>query len=205
MEKADLLPYTYYSDDTSRKIEELLQKDIMLVECRVKRRRMVGDSDSDPFILLDPQGTELVSFDQYELDTLEEPQLLSYIKVRKELRLVENSDEISIIIPIVLVSLFSTLLIVTALFPVMLTNLVFVFILLALPILATISGYFASKRWKSSMFFRKELLVSVFKENPTFLDSLRLLAEKSTTKGWKKKVYRREVQYYEHMISELES
>jgi hypothetical protein len=183
----------------------MIQEDLMLEEYKVRRRRMAQVHDMDPFIVQDPQDNEVVHLERYEIDALERAQLLSYIKARKEIELIESSDEVTLIIPILFASLFATLLIVIALNPVLVINPLFIAVLVLLPVLATSSGYFAYGRAKSSMFFNNELLAAIIKENPTFLDSLRLLADKSTAKDWKKKEYRREVQYYENMLSRLDS
>ncbi len=202
---ADLPPYTYYSDERTRQLEELIRKDLILAECRVKRRRTARNQDLDPFIVLDSRDNELVNLDQCEIDVLEDTQLLSYIKTRKEIEQVEGSDDLIIIIPVLFASLFVTQLIVTALIPTLRANLVFICLLALFPVLGILSGYLVYGRVKTSSYFNRELLAAIIKENPTFLDSLRLLANQVTVTGWKKQGYRREIQYYEEMIAKLDS
>lgn len=205
MERSDLPLYTYYIDNKSKQLEGMLQNDIMFAEHKVKRRMIGGSQDSDPYIVLDPQDRKLVCIDECEIEMLDDSQLLSLIKVRKERNLIEDSQGVILVIPSLFLALFVTLLIVSALLPSLLGNPIILFMLSALLILAVISGYLAHRRLNSLMFFNRELLVSTINENPTFLESLRLLVESSSTKGWKKEEYRRELQYYEEVLSRINS
>lgn len=202
VELSDLPLYTLYRDSKSRQLEEMLQNDLILVEHKVKRRRISRNPDSDPYVVFDPQDNELVRLDDDEIDALEGPRLFSFIKVRKELNMLEESQGTILIVPSLFLTLFITFLIVIALFPSLLDISVVIIVLSTLLILSIIPGYLAYRRVKSLMFFNRELVVTILNENPSFLESLRLLVD-SSAKGWKKEEYRREFQYYEDALSRI--
>jgi hypothetical protein len=83
VDPSDLEWGTYYKDEKCKELERILQNDSKYAECEVKRTHWVDES-SDPFLVLDENGEEIVMLERWEVYTLSGAELFPYIEVQRK-------------------------------------------------------------------------------------------------------------------------
>jgi hypothetical protein len=88
---ADMEEYTQYRDKSCQELEGILTKDSRFEGCIVKRVRMEKTAPElkDPFDIQSVDGEHIAWFYEWEMNTLDGPEILSYLDVerRKEQKL----------------------------------------------------------------------------------------------------------------------
>ena len=84
MDLVDIEDHTEYRDQKCEKLEKMLTKDPNFEGCVVKRLRLQKEAPElkDPFDIQDPDGTHVVWFYDWEMQILDEPEVLSYLEVQ---------------------------------------------------------------------------------------------------------------------------
>ena len=79
---SDLSFGTYYRDDKCEELEESIRNDPKYAECAVKRLYWDVPIDQSPFAILDKNGDEIMMLERWEVDAMNDSEILSFIEVQ---------------------------------------------------------------------------------------------------------------------------
>jgi hypothetical protein len=200
---SDLEEMAYYIDERSKDLEVMLKNDSGFSECRVKRQHWGGDGEYDTFVIQDKEGNDLHSLDIWEVEALNDSELLSIINANIQREPLEYSGSTFLLIVLsIFTTPFATVFPIMALInpsnpknPITITIGFLAFLILFL----YVSMYF--KRRGMMISEKRRIDLTAAQENSTFLAALQKLASEIYKDKWKYEEYRKRLEFVEDVLS----
>ncbi|MFW9768845.1 MAG: hypothetical protein ACFFF9_11545 [Candidatus Thorarchaeota archaeon] len=201
---SDLTELAYYIDKRCNDFEKMLEANPKYAEYTVKRQHFGEDWQLDPYVIQNPQGEDLVYLEVWEMDTLSDSELVSYIEVQMNREKIDDSKgalpfAIGVICLLPSAIFFSIMEIISPSdqvisFPLGIS-------LASVSVFLLLGGRFYKFR-RDAMSKRHHIDVMAAKENLTFLHALRKLASSASNKeSWKGDEYVKRLKHIEDEFS----
>jgi hypothetical protein len=203
VEISDLPEGAYFIDKGCVEVEAVLRKDPRYEQCVVKRQHFGGDYTLDPFVIQDLDGEDLTTLNTWEVDALNDSELLSYadVQIRRE-RHTYSGTLLLFIFSVILLAPFA------AVFSIM-TIILYsssvgsvmsdIAIVSSLLLLLSVANYY--RRRKDTTSKKRQIDITAARESLSFLDALRRLASLCDIDETEKQEYSKRVQYTESELA----
>ncbi len=202
VEFSDLDELDYYIDERSERLEKMLKEDSRYAECRVKRQRWGGDGEFDTFVVLDDDGKELLSLDIWEVEALNDSELLSIINtnIQRESLECSGSTFLFLILMIFLAPIALMFPIMTLINPSNPSNHITIIIGIVAFLVLFLYGvlYFRRRNRMISEKHRIDLVAA--QEDSTFLTALHRLSSTTYKDEWKYEEYLKRIRIVEDAL-----
>jgi len=204
---SDLNELDYYIDERSEELEKVLKESSRFTECRVKRQHWGGDGEFDTFVVLDDDGKELLSLDIWEVDALNEYELLSIINANIQRNHLEYSGStiLFFILMIFLVPFATIFPIMTLINPSNPNNPTTIIIGIVSFLVLFLYGVLYFRRRNRIISEKRRIDLVATQEGSTFLTALHKLASTTYKDEWKYEKYLKRLQILEDALGKSSS
>jgi hypothetical protein len=188
----------FYKDEKCKELEKILRCNPRYAACQVKRGHW-NDESTDPFYVLDESGEEIVRLERWEVDALDDSEVLPFIEVQ------QRRNRPLDLLEILLDGLFIAVGSMAAGFH--------VYALLnqssALPtpwsifldFISLLLGILCILKYRKSAKQKKDADLEAARKDPSYLGLLRKLAEVPETENPSKKEFVKRLEYIENAIA----
>lgn len=193
---------TYYRDDRSEELEELLRNDSKYAECMVKREHWHDEIEHNPFVILDTDGKVIIELEKWEVDALNGNEIILFIEVqgRRE-DYIDTVESASILIMLVSFMLWMFPFMILQTTQVDTINPVISTLILAAVATFLISGLVYYARRKNTHSKKMNIDLEAAREDSTFLEALRKLAAVSESENVYSNEYVKRLEELEDLMS----
>lgn len=168
----------FYRDDSCKALEVILHDDSNYRECTVERQHYHEDIDNDPYVVKDEDGKDIITLEKWQVDTLNESELLSYIKVQQRRdQCVDRTGSVAYFmlhVSFMLGLAFSFITIVD----IVLSHTINSYSLVSFPVVI-VSGIIIHFKYKNSYLMKRAVDLEAATSDSSFLEALRKLASVS--------------------------
>jgi hypothetical protein len=202
---SSLPEYAIYSDVKCKELQGIIREYDRYSECIVRRKHF-SNMKSDPFLIQDAHQENLVLLHVWEIDTLEEEDLITFIDVQIKLNRESSSTQAAKLVVGALVSLTSLVAyVVTALQtgPIGFQPQIHAFIIIVLLIVTSLLLGFGYREYRVFLIRKEVLHADIVKEYPNYSIILQKLASLPDIEEWARKSYASKKRSREILLMEL--
>ena len=200
---SDIPSDSFYGDDRCKKLERILQQDSDFAEYRVKRYRTEVDPTQDPYYIISQKKEEeeyIMWLNEWEIDALDESEMLSYITVNFKTSKRPNPAENWMLIATLFAALFSSSILIYFVIPEFQTYSFYPMLIIASFFLMVVLGAITYSRYKSYSRRTKELDIELIQQHPLFLQAIRKFACLENISDSKRAEYERRLEEIETIV-----
>jgi hypothetical protein len=201
---SDIPLETFYTDERCKRIERIIQSKEKFKDFRVKRLRREEDPSLDIYIMMDATENFWVWMNEWEVDALNDSEILSYITVTKETSQRTNPTEswsfILMCFSMSLFLVFPLIIVFVPEFPMY----DFIFGIMVISLIASIVFGLNFKRkndeYKQS---EREFEMEIMEQHPLFVESLRKFATLQDITDSQREEYLERIQEIESKMADI--
>jgi hypothetical protein len=199
---SDLPEAAYFIDKRCEVLEDVLKKEPKYAECVVKRQHIAKEVESDPFVI-ENIGESLIKLDTWEVDTLSDSELLSYIDVQMVTeRYSYSGSALLFLMIVILLGPFAVVFsILEVVYPSSPMSSIISAIAFPSDIFILLSGIILYRKRKDTKSIKHHIDLVAARENLMFLSALRKLASLSNIDKWKRGEYMSRLEYIEGSLA----
>jgi hypothetical protein len=196
---------SFYRDERCGRLEKILQERADYAEYTVKRYRIEDEPEMDPYYIINPQDTYMMWLNEWEIDALDDSEMLSYIMVTIETSEKENPVDNVLMVASLFAALFLSFILLWAIIPEFRTYSFYPILALSSLLLMVISGGLAYRANRGYSQRKRESDIVTMKQNPLFLQAIRKFASLIDISDSKRDEYVTRVQEIEMFLSDANS
>ncbi|MGY5858316.1 MAG: hypothetical protein RTU63_03025, partial [Candidatus Thorarchaeota archaeon] len=184
----------YYRDEKCKEIEKILQNDSKYAECEVKRVQW-GDTNTNPFDVLDENEESIVLLETWEVNTLSASEILLYIEVKQKLDRPLSDRDAALYGSSIALGLSTGIFAFLHIFEE--TVIYLAFMIIPIFILTPILGIISIRTYRESIIQKKNADLEAARKDSSFLDILRRLSELPEVDKYTKKKFAKRIKNIE--------
>lgn len=200
---SDLAWGTYYRDEKCKELERIIQRDSRYAECEVKRVHLDAEP-TNPFLVLDESGEEIVMLERWEVSALSDAELITYIEVQRKQSQFSNWLE-AVLLGLSMapfgVAIASSVLWYFSEAPLSSTAGFMVQNMGWFYLFALLLGILCVLKYRNTEQQKKNVDLEAVRDDPLFHDVLQKLADVSETENPSKKKYVKRLEYIEGALT----
>ncbi|MBN2228624.1 MAG: hypothetical protein JW779_03450 [Candidatus Thorarchaeota archaeon] len=200
---ADIPIDSFYRDERCKKLESILRLDSDFAEYKVKRYRIEEEQTQDPYFIINEKEEEnMMWLNEWEIDSLDDSELLSYVTVTIKTSRRPNPVENWMLFACFFAALFLSSIVLYFIIPEFQTYSFYPPLIVTSFILMAILGGIAYTKSKSHSRGVKELDTELMQQNPEFLEAIRKFAALTNITDSKRVEYERRLQELESLLQD---
>ena len=193
---------SFYVDERCKRVERVIRGNEDYADFKVKRHRGEEDPNDDMYVIMDSTENFWVWMYGWEVDALDDSEILSYVTVTKETSQRPDPTENWGILFSFLFALFLSFVLFVILVPEFQTNGIILGIILLSLVASLIIGAIFNRKNKAHMLQEKEYEIGMMTRHPLFIEVIRKFAALDDISDLQREEYLRRISEIEEKMAD---